>query len=86
VCFFSGGTLHMLTGRSIYAWVERLVPYLDGRSDLAQLTANLPAEKAAMVENIVSVMLARGLVRDADRDEPHDLADWELDGDAEEIA
>jgi len=86
VCFFSNRTRLVLTGQSVYAWVERLVPYLDGRRSLAQLTTDLPAGKKAMVEEILAALLARGLIRDVDQDVAHDLADWELDRYAAEIA
>lgn len=52
----------MLTGRSIFQWVDRLAPYLDGRHTLAELTAALPADRKHMAEKVITVLCERGVV------------------------
>jgi ribosomal protein S12 methylthiotransferase accessory factor YcaO len=52
----------MLTGRSIFQWVDRLAPYLDGRHTLAELTAALPADRKQMAEKVITVLCERGVV------------------------
>jgi YcaO cyclodehydratase, ATP-ad Mg2+-binding len=63
-----------LTGVSIYQWIERLAPFLNGRNSLAELTAALPPERRQLVEQIVTTLLDRGVVRQLGEDEPHGLS------------
>ena len=59
-----------LTGPTIYQWIDKLAPYLDGRRSVAELTRPLPDEKRGMVERIVATLLERGLIRHGAED-PH---------------
>jgi hypothetical protein len=52
----------VMTGRSIFGWVDRLAPYLDGRHTLAELTAGLPAGRKQMTERVISALRGRGVV------------------------
>jgi ribosomal protein S12 methylthiotransferase accessory factor YcaO len=52
----------VLTGRSIFQWVDRLAPYLDGRHTLAELTAALPADRKTMTERVVNALREGGVV------------------------
>ncbi len=51
----------VMTGRSIFGWVDRLAPYLDGRHTLAELTAALPAGRKQMTERVISALRDRGV-------------------------
>ncbi|PZS34537.1 MAG: hypothetical protein DLM59_04505 [Pseudonocardiales bacterium] len=68
-----------LAGESIYRWIERLTPYLDGRYSLAQLTTALPPERAALVEQIVTMLLDSDVLREVRDGQPHGLAAGLLD-------
>jgi hypothetical protein len=61
--FLTHQGLVTLTGASVAQWVDRLTPFLDGRHTLAQLTAALPPERRQRVEEIVTALLDRGVVR-----------------------
>jgi putative thiazole-containing bacteriocin maturation protein len=86
VCFVTNGGPEVFSGKTIYAWVERLAPYLDGRHELDELTSELPPARRAHVESIVAALSERGLVKDASLDRPHDLGDEELERYSAEIA
>ncbi|MER0443677.1 hypothetical protein ABR738_03685 [Streptomyces sp. Edi4] len=58
----------------IYPWLERLRPYLDGRTTLDQLTAGLPSQAAHHVRALVELLTREGFVRDATADLPHSLS------------
>jgi hypothetical protein len=62
-----------LTGTSIYQWIDRLAPFLNGRNSLSELTAALPPQRRQLVEQIVTTLLDRGVVRQLGEDEPHGL-------------
>ncbi|MCA2225174.1 YcaO-like family protein [Nonomuraea aurantiaca] len=57
------GSSH-LKGRSVGPLIELLKPYLDGRHTLAELTEELPPERRAAVESLLTVLLERDVVRD----------------------
>jgi hypothetical protein len=86
VCFSLTGRTEAFTGATIYAWIEKLAPYLDGRSTLDELTGSLDSGKAAMVEKIIAALASRGLVTDAADDLPHTLSPAEMDRYADQIA
>ncbi|MGW3773823.1 hypothetical protein [Actinomadura verrucosospora] len=46
-------------------WIERLMPHLDGRHTLAELTADLPPDRARYVERLVTALLDADAVRGA---------------------
>ncbi|MGW7560168.1 hypothetical protein [Streptomyces sp. NPDC054757] len=58
----------------IHPWLERLRPFLDGRSTLDQLTADLPPQTAQHVRALVELLAREGFVRDATADLPHGLS------------
>src|SRR5256714_14776041 len=64
VCFVTNRGTEVFRGASIYSWVERLAPHLDGRHPLAELTAGLADDRRAMGERTVAALLAQGLARD----------------------
>ena len=85
VFLFNGGEGVVVAGASVYAWVERLAPFLDGRHTVAELVADLPAERRAAVERVVGMLDGRGLLRDLSQDVPHGLTERELETYAPEI-
>jgi ribosomal protein S12 methylthiotransferase accessory factor YcaO len=56
----------ILTGPSIFQWVDRLAPYLDGTHTLAELTATMPAARKEMTERIVQALREQHVIVDAD--------------------
>jgi hypothetical protein len=58
----------VMTGRSIFGWIDRLAPYLDGRHTLAELTAALPADRKQMTERVITALADRGVVIEAGED------------------
>jgi hypothetical protein len=58
----------------IHPWLERLRPFLDGRSSLDQLTADLPPQAARHIRALVELLTREGFVRDATADLPHGLS------------
>ncbi|SDL92961.1 hypothetical protein [Nonomuraea jiangxiensis] len=75
-----------LRGRQAYDWLARLAPALTGRHTLAELSANLPGDKRAMVESLVSRLAEQRFVVDDRHARPHGLTGAELRAYAEEIA
>ena len=58
---------------ALYAWIERLRPFLDGGRSLDELLADLPSDVAAQVDGVVGLLVREGFVRDAAADEAHGL-------------
>jgi YcaO cyclodehydratase, ATP-ad Mg2+-binding len=56
----------VLTGPSIFQWIDRLAPHLDGRHTLAELTAAMPADRKDMTERVINALRERGVVVDAE--------------------
>jgi hypothetical protein len=73
VCFLTHKGTEVFRGTSIYGWVERLMPYLDGRHPLDELTAGLSDEKRDMVERTVDALVAKGLARIVDAPGPDNV-------------
>jgi bacteriocin biosynthesis cyclodehydratase domain-containing protein len=74
-----------LNGRHVASWLEKLAPHLDGRRSIETLTANLPAGQRDSVVKLVGMLADQGVVRDLDRELPHDLPDEDLAAWASEI-
>lgn len=76
----------VLAGKSAYAWMDRLAPFLTGEYTLAEISGDLPATHGAMVRKFVEALTAQGFVTDARADRPHTLTEVEQSEYAEEIA
>ncbi|WP_433510458.1 YcaO-like family protein [Nonomuraea sp. CA-143628] len=63
------GSSH-LKGRSVGPLLDLLKPYLDGRHTLAELTEELPPERRAAVESLLTALVERGVVRDVGTADP----------------
>jgi YcaO cyclodehydratase, ATP-ad Mg2+-binding len=59
-----------LTGHAVCQWLDSLVPYLDGRHSLADLTAELSPSRRELVESLVTTLLAQGVIVAAEGDVP----------------
>lgn len=81
-----GSNVTLLRGPTTYAWLQRLVPYLNGSTTLAALTASLSPPKKDMVQRLVAALRDAELVRDAGADDPHSLTAAELETYAPEVA
>ncbi|MEU8147219.1 YcaO-like family protein [Nonomuraea sp. NPDC048901] len=57
------GSSH-LKGRSVGPLLDLLKPYLDGRHTLAELTEELPPERRAAVESLLTALVERDVVRE----------------------
>ena len=55
----------LLPGAAAAAWVERLVPHLDGRRTVDELAAGQPADRAAVLRRVVAALVTSGLATDA---------------------
>jgi hypothetical protein len=51
-----------LNGASLCQWLDRLAPFLDGSHTLDDLTSAVPADRRAVVENLVTVLIEQGLI------------------------
>ncbi len=67
----------VLRGTDIYRWVERLVPYFDGKHTVESLVKNLDERKRAMVLALLERLIQAGLVRDGDEDTTTGLSEQE---------
>lgn len=75
-----------LKGAQAYEWLERLAPHLTGEHGLAELTAELPADRRRMVVDLVQTLADQGFLIDAADEEPHGLSERERQIYAAEIA
>jgi putative thiazole-containing bacteriocin maturation protein len=64
-----------MEGKSVFQWVERLLPALNGRQTLHDLTDGLPEPYQKRVYEIANVLFQNGFARDVSQDLPHQLSD-----------
>lgn len=76
----------LLKGKVVYQWFERLAPYLDGHYTLEEITHGLPAEKQTMVNDLVHILVSKGILKDITPDLSHTLSETEQRLYASEIA
>lgn len=62
ICILTNSGDVVLTGASIFQWVDRLAPYLDGTHTLAELTASMPASRRDMTERLIAALCERHVV------------------------
>lgn len=67
-----------LKGKTVYDWLEHLVPYLTGDYTLEDLCRNLSEDKRKMVRNLVEVLIERKFVKQVVEGEAHSLSQAEL--------
>ncbi|WP_156288263.1 putative thiazole-containing bacteriocin maturation protein [Oceanobacillus salinisoli] len=62
-----------IEGKTIYQWIEKLIPLFNGRHTLQDLTDGLPNQYRDHVYKIADMLYSNGFVRDISRDHPHQL-------------
>jgi hypothetical protein len=65
----------VMSGPSIFQWVDRLARYLNGQHTLAELTAAMPADRKKMTERVVTALCERGVVVEVREEEAEDDKD-----------
>lgn len=63
-----------IKGKVVYRWLERLAPYLNGQYTLEEITQGLPEEKKSMINDLVTLLLVNGFIKDLTDDHPHTLS------------
>ncbi|MGH4023793.1 MAG: YcaO-like family protein, partial [Pseudonocardiaceae bacterium] len=74
-----------LSGSSVHEWIERLVPLLDGRYSLDDITAALSPQRRELVSSLLTALVQRGVVRQLGQDQPHGLTEAEVTDHAPEL-
>ncbi|MDP4103661.1 MAG: putative thiazole-containing bacteriocin maturation protein [Bacillota bacterium] len=74
-----------LEGKSIYQWIEKLLPMFNGEQTLADLTQGLTIPYQERVYEISEMLVENGFVRDLSLDHPHQLDRVILDKFASQI-
>ncbi len=69
VCILTNSGKVELTGPSIFQWVDRLAPYLDGKHTLAELTASMPTDRRKMTERVVGMLRDQQVVVETEETE-----------------
>ena len=62
-----------MEGRTIYQWIEKLMPMFNGKRTLEELTEGLTAPYRNRVYEIGETLYKNGFVRDTSQDRPHQL-------------
>lgn len=62
-----------MEGRTIYQWIETLIPMLDGEQTIQEMTEGLSEAQSRHVYDIVQVLYENGFLRDAALALPHHL-------------
>ncbi|MGY0056731.1 group-specific protein [Streptomyces sp. LZ34] len=75
-----------LRGATVYAWLERLWPLLDGAQDVDAVLARLPDGHRAVANRLLETLQRRGFLREATEPRPHGLTATELHRHRHEIA
>ncbi|MBL0388399.1 putative thiazole-containing bacteriocin maturation protein [Tumebacillus sp. ITR2] len=64
-----------MQGRDIQQWIEKLMPLFNGAHSLADLTEDLPEQHRNRIFELAEVLYENGIVRDVNRNLPHQLSD-----------
>ncbi|MEU5612856.1 group-specific protein [Streptomyces sparsogenes] len=75
-----------LRGSTVYAWLERLWPLLDGAQDVDAALDGLPGGHRAVATRLLDTLQRRGYLREATDARPHGLTAAELHDYRHEIA
>ena len=63
-----------LEGRTIYPWIEKLLPMFNGEQTLGNLTEGLTVPYRERVYELSEMLVKNGFVRDISLDQPHHLS------------
>ena len=69
ICILTNSGKVVLNGPSIFQWVDRLAPYLDGTHTLEELTASMPVDRKEMTERVIGMLREQHVVVDAETTE-----------------
>jgi putative thiazole-containing bacteriocin maturation protein len=85
VYFRNNVSTFRLEGRTIYQWIEKLLPLFNGEQTLGDLTEGLTIPYRERVYELSEVLLKNGFVRDLSLDQPHHLSRQVLENFASQI-
>ncbi|UOF89576.1 putative thiazole-containing bacteriocin maturation protein [Fodinisporobacter ferrooxydans] len=85
VYFRNNESSFRMEGRTIYQWIEQLMPMFDGELSLEDLTDGLDDEYRDQIFEIAEILHKNGFVRDVSQDHPHQLPDQILERYAAQI-
>jgi hypothetical protein len=75
-----------LKGHTVYRWIEKLAPYLNGRYTLDEIVQGLEHNKQAWIADLLDTLQARHFLKDSSLDRPHTLCQAEEEVYASAIA
>ncbi|KYD21542.1 putative thiazole-containing bacteriocin maturation protein [Parageobacillus toebii] len=73
VYFRNNSSSFRMKGKTIYQWIEKLMPMFNGEHTLGELTKGLSAPYRNRVYEIAEILYRNGFVRDVNQDRPHQL-------------
>lgn len=73
VYFRNNSSSFRMKGKTIYQWIEKLMPMFNGEHTLGELTAGLSVPYRNRVYEIAEILYRNGFVRDVNQDRPHQL-------------
>lgn len=62
-----------MEGRTIYQWIEKLLPMFNGEQTLGELTSGLTAPYQSRVYELAETLVSNGFVKDISEEKPHQL-------------
>ncbi|MBA4495317.1 putative thiazole-containing bacteriocin maturation protein [Paenactinomyces guangxiensis] len=74
VYFRNNSVSFRMEGRTIYQWIEKLIPMFNGEHTLEELTDGLSDPYRDRVYEIAELLYQNGFVQDVSQDRPHQLA------------
>jgi putative thiazole-containing bacteriocin maturation protein len=69
----------ILKGKSLYFLLEHLVPNLNGKATLAEITEGLDADRKRMITNLLEKLFTHNFLKDTSQDQLHTLRPVELE-------
>ncbi|NUK31768.1 putative thiazole-containing bacteriocin maturation protein [Parageobacillus sp. VR-IP] len=73
VYFRNNSSSFRMKGKTIYQWIEKLMPMFNGEHTLGELTKGLSTSYRNRVYEIAEILYKNGFVRDVSQDRPHQL-------------
>ena len=86
ICIRNNRATLTLKGKTLYRWLEHLVPYFTGQYSLEEITGGLDDSRKSMVSELVETLFNHHFLADVSLDQPHSLSQDELSTYASEIA
>ncbi|EFH88663.1 TOMM precursor leader peptide-binding protein [Ktedonobacter racemifer] len=76
----------ILKGKSLYLLLQQLIPHLDSKVTLGEITEGLDADRKRMVTNLIEKLFTHHFLTDSSQDQPHTLPLLEQESYASNIA